>query len=238
MTDTYSQSTLHLKSQAFDDFDADVKAAVEYYQNLSANQKARYVDYLTKVFNDSPWVRNLARKGKDIAEENDWPSVAEFLSSQEDELELILDEQANLTPEFKEKATQLFFRAVDAKIFHSQPLMRTINEFIAEWHMTPWISDEELDAVELLANNIRRLEECLEEVAEEKQRLLGEIEEIQQRGNLHEETGAGFYQTSPNKKVKHSTIDEYLLQPTEDFDETEQQRVGDFRMRQYLEQFR
>jgi hypothetical protein len=149
-----------------------------------------------------------------------------------------------LTDEFKERATELFHIAVDAGI-HKHPLFQSLQMFLDEYHMEPWASDEKIDAIKLLADNIERLEECLEAIAEEKQQLVAEIEQQtdcylvrEDTGSLalQEETNDGWFETSNQRRPKQSTVSEMLLEPTNEEDAfAKENQVGDFRMRQYLQ---
>src|SRR5690348_6817878 len=120
--DSVAASSLHPRSRPYDDFNDDVDQAIANFQRLNANQKARYFDFLQKVFDDSTWAKSGNRqKGKNLpfsdgrfnTEEVDFKTVVEWLA--EDELQNELQE-AGFSLETQARLSDIFFQAVEERL--------------------------------------------------------------------------------------------------------------------------
>jgi hypothetical protein len=206
--DTFAASTLEPKSQAYDDNDADVKAAIDAFNRLNNAQKARHIDFLQSVFQDSAWARS--KNANDAA-------------NLKSALDLTLEE-SGFTDEAKEKCAKLFFEAVEDK--HS-PLRARIVELVNEYSPSPFLPDEQLDVMVMLAERIDELETDIADVEGENEELWHEIQ-LNLKNN-----------SSPTKerRPKRSTVEENMLEPDENNADAlfnEQTKYFDPQMRQYL----
>ncbi len=235
---TNAAGSLHPKSQAFDDFEADVQQAIENFQRLNANQKARYIDYLQKVFDDSAWAKHgVKRKGKNVPfnkenEGTDWPTVAQALveSEMKERMEALFDKMG-FTAEARQQAADLFFEAVEQRLNHEDDAFRqSLADLLNGYSPSPFISNEEINAAELLASRIQELETALAYVQSENAQL---VEEINQ--SLVEETAS----RPSHRSGKRSTVNDLMCEADEENSDAlfNENNRGNSQMEQYLKAF-
>jgi len=139
--------------------------AVEIFKSMNVAQKKRHLDFLHhKVFNDSAWATaGTGKAEKNIPfnqqeEELDWKIVAEFLA--EDQLQECLEE-VGFSREVQERLTDIFFKAVEERVGHD-PFRKRVQEILDQYSPpSPFITDEEIDACELLGNRIFARTDCI-----------------------------------------------------------------------------
>jgi hypothetical protein len=236
---TAAAQSLHPKSRPTDDFQDDVRQAIEHFQKLNANQKARYFDFLQKVFTDPAWAKSgTGVKGKNIPfnskdEEVDWPTVAEALVENEmrERIETQLEE-LGVSKDALEKVSELFFEAVEQRLNHEDDAFRqAVADLLNDYLPSPFISNEELDVVTALAKRVEDLQADIDFVEQENATL---VEEIKQ--NLTEENNF-----IPNERFrKRSTVNDLMCESDEnnsDASFNESNQHGNKQMNEYLRYF-
>jgi hypothetical protein len=165
------------------------------------------------------------------------PSTTSRVTKEEFDLE-VFDNQLNdclekmgFNEENKQTAANLFFEAVEQRLFHSDDDFRAaIGVLLKDYAPSPFLPDQTINAAELLANKIEQLQNDIENVETQNAIMNGELRE-----SLREEPKA-------HRLPKKSSIEECLNTPDEDnadalFNEG-QNHVADPMMRKYLETFR
>jgi hypothetical protein len=245
-------STLRPKSRPMDEIDAnkpDWLQAIEIYHKLSAEQKARHLDYVQRMLQDSGWSKpgaglpdadSVAKKNRAFKEENE---------SFEEELDSTLD-AFNFTEEAKNKAANLFYAAIENK---QSSLRSDLVELVAQYCPSPFLEDEQLDLIEILAEKIQELEAAIAHANRERDELLEEIKhKLSESCSLDESTANQLWSSADSieefeqslktklraeKAPKQSTIEEYLefTDPDQEWLGEEDQSYIDPQMRKYLD---
>jgi hypothetical protein len=210
---------------------------------MNQEQKARYLDMVQKMFRDSAWRKSGAGVPEGAAKKNrrdhkfnkeDF-DIAKFDNDLSDCLESF-----GFDEETKQKAGDLFFEAVEARLFHEDDEFRQqLCELLEGCVPSPFISNEDLDIVEILANRVADLEDTLEYVESENEALEEEIraEVDDYKAHLQQHEALSF------RSPKKSSIDEWMLESDERnadalFNEDSGTNVGDPEMRAYLNAYR
>jgi hypothetical protein len=227
-----------------------LKQALSQMRDLNASQRERFLGIVQQIYRDNyqqnasfgakllePYKSQLpddtSTKTQNFNdEENDWKTVSEMLADEQFEEEL---EQIGFNRESKEKLRTIFLQTIEDRVNSLEPLRSVIQEamsrFVEENGFSPFIDDQQLNVVELLANKIQTLEADLEIVENANAELRDE------NNNLQEETDGWF--APPTKKSRHSTVGDLLLEPTNDEDVfSNESQGGDPMVRRYLEAFR
>jgi hypothetical protein len=211
---TKAQTTLSTKQRDLED---DADKALTMFTTLSAEQKQRHLATIQSIMMDG------------VNEELDWPTVAEFLSEGEieDQLQAQLEE-AGFSRDTQEKLADIFFQTIEERLAHDpfrQGLRELLNNYLPP---SPFISDEELDLVELLGNRINELQDQIAFVEQESEQI---------RQELHDNEKCNEALDLP-RSPKKSSLNEFLNEPTNEENAfNEEQQVGDARMRNYLRYF-
>jgi hypothetical protein len=124
------------------------------------------------------------------------------------------------------RIAELFHEAVQQGIA-DYPFQKALTEALANCTINPFITDEDLNVVELLANRIEELVEKISEIEAESEEIAREII----HGLAAEEA------ISTSRVPKKSTIEECMLSPTEDADALQEQQAHSRIMQQYLRGF-
>jgi hypothetical protein len=169
-----------MPSDAIDDNKPDWLQAIEIYHKLSAEQKARHLDYVQRMLQDSGWPKpgaglpdadNVAKKNRAFKEENE-------SSSFDEELDSTL-EAFGFTEEAKGKAANLFYEAVAEQRDRNSPLRSDLVKLVAEYCPSPFLPEEEINVIEILAERIQELEAAIDQIDREKDELYEEIKHKQ-----------------------------------------------------------
>lgn len=232
---TAASASLHPKSRDYDDFEDDVAQAIEHYQSLNAKQKERYLEFLKTLVGSGTGIPPGANAPKNFnKEEWDWPTVRDLLLSEnefDEEMEQQL-ESMGFADENLQKAAQLFQEEVQARLDNT-PFRQALLELLNDYTPSAFITDKEIDAVEMLANKILNLQDNIEYIERENATIVAETQNLQ---NLPENQNTN----EPERRPKRSTIERYMLEADEansDCLYNEAEQIKDARMRSYLKYF-
>jgi hypothetical protein len=234
---TPAGDTLHPSSLS----DDDAALAVELFRRMNQNQRLRHLDYLNQVFNDSAACKPGAGVPDKTAERNRTFNREDIIDLDKEEFDLMeFDndlyetlEGMGFNEETKQKCGELFYEAVEQRLFHEDSAFRAkVIEILEDFTSNPFNSDETIDAAEALANRIEELESQIAYVENENQQLYGEISQI------HEETMAEDIPAT-ERTPKRSTIEEHLFEADEEnsshfYNINMQENYADAQMRSYL----
>jgi hypothetical protein len=200
MTDfsTTAAALLQPKSRGYDDFEDDIKKAVEHFNSLSDANKQTFVNYLRKVLSthgNAAWKKSLPAENEPCKDENvEWFTVAEVLAQSTIEEEL---EDLGFTKDALPKAAELFYDALEERLSHD-PFRQRLDELFAELSPSPFNSSEDINVMEVLAQQIEDLEAAIESVERENRMIAndirqtlppkeGKVERAPRRSNISEQ---------------------------------------------------
>jgi hypothetical protein len=218
--ESFAASSLNSKSMAYDDFQDDVDQAIAHFQKLNATQKERYLDAIQQKMNDAATGKGTfgAKLHKPYQDGAGAPDAAErnrkFNREEFDFIEWENDladtlEAMGFTKEAREKAAELFYEAIENRLFHADSDFQTkIKEILNDFTTNPFTSDETLDVAEQLANRIEELEAQIAAVEAEKKQLM---KEILSALPPQEEPLA-----NEKRAPKRSTVEDHLFEANED----------------------
>jgi hypothetical protein len=231
--DSASAASLHPKSMNHDDLQI-IDQHIQQIMKLQTNQRNRHLNAVQAMLN-SAWREPGAGVPEGTAERNRRFNKEEIdIEKFDNELNNCLEEMG-FNEETKQKASHLFFEAVEARLFHEDDEFRQkLLELLADTCPSLFISDFEIDACEVLAKRIEELEAAVEYVGSENARLEEEIraEADDYRADLAE------HEARFNKSPKRSSLDALLEADSENedalFNEQRQHQYIDPEMKNYL----
>jgi len=253
---THAGPTLHPKSMDHDDLQI-IDAAIKRMMELNGDQRNRHFSMVQKMLDAAATgtgrfgdlLHEPYRNGAGVSGHARHPTTTkeEFVDADGD-FDLVKYDNAlsdnldamGMNEETRQRAAELFFEAVEARLFHDDDEFRQqLYELLEDCVPSPFISNEDLDIVEILANRVADLEDALEYVESENEALEEEIraEADDYRADLAEHEAALF------RSPKKSSINEWMLEADESnadalFNEDREQHVGDPEMRAYLNAYR
>ena len=253
--ETPSAATRHPKAMPYDDFSDDVEKAIAHFASLNSKQRERVLGAIQQTYLDAGTGRGTfssllhqpyqngaglpdgtsekniqLQKNARATNNEEWRTVADWLSGNpipEPLAEMGFDETT------LETLAQSFHNAVNERVnnHYTNPFQVAISEFSSEWGFSPFLSDEEIDVVALLTARAEELEEMIAKVEAERESLEQEINTLSE-GAIYT-TNHSLEHRERNKK--HSTIDEYMLQPTSPEDAFNDHQHVSIQMQRYLD---
>jgi uncharacterized coiled-coil DUF342 family protein len=219
---TASASTLTPHSGPSDEIDLVSNEMVRTFAKLSADEKRKHLEKLHAMMAaDVPDGTAASNRQKFNQEQRQWMETQLNIETElEEQLEAI-----GFSKESQDKIAELFHRAVEDRA-NNDPLRQGIVELLRT-SIDPFIDDESLDIVQLLANRIEQLETQIQDVETENYELAKSILDGEE----------SITNPSNSRMPKKSTIEECMFSPTEDADALQEQEVHSRIMQQYLRGF-
>ena len=253
---THAGPTLHPKSMDHDDLQI-IDAAIKRMMELNGDQRNRHFSTVQKMLDAAATgtgrfgalLHEPYRNGAGVSGHARHPTTTkeEFVDADGD-FDLVKYDNAlsdnldamGMNEETRQRAAELFFEAVEARLFHEDDEFRQqLYELLEDCVPSPFISNEDLDIVEILANRVADLEDALEYVESENEALEEEIraEVDDYKADLQQHEALNF------RSPKKSSINEWMLESDESnadalFNEDREAHVGDLEMRAYLNAYR
>ena len=168
---THAGQTLHPKSMDHDDLQI-IDAAIKRMMELNGDQRNRHFSMVQNMLDvAAPGTGRFGallhepyRNGAGVSDQARHPTTTkeEFVDADGD-FDLVKYDNAlsdnldamGMNEETRQRAGELFFAAVQERLFHEDSEFQArLFELLAESVPNPFISDGEIDAVEVLANRI------------------------------------------------------------------------------------
>jgi hypothetical protein len=253
--DTDAAGTLHPKSRPYDEMggNANVDATLDIYQRLNQNQKVRHRELVQDVLQSS-WRKKgggindpenaatknrksvLSKEQREAMDEEEREAMdyftamrgearAKYLAMlQNEELRKSL-ECFGFSSENQQRVEELFNNRVQ------ETVKNKLGQLLQENSPSPFVSNKQLDVIEILAEKIQELEEAIADTEQNSQELREEIRH-------KEATAEQARKLQRTQRVpKRSTVAEYLEEVDPDSTLMREEKYVDPRMREYLRFF-